>query len=314
MRAWFMKALRNAPKFARVFGFMVCVYAVAMFFAARSAKAEVDEILLGLGAEMMHHPGATEGNNQTLRINGATLQVRASQIDEPMGDVLDYFEVRCQARDGQTAAQLEELIADAPSPLADLDTSMVDATERYESSHRGFVACLDQGEERADHESLMLKIQSYLDTGNISDIGHMRYVYAERISDDESYFITIHSDSDLNVFEMFPSDGDAPGRDVEGIPRPPDSNRILSSWVEGEPYAMNLYTSSERTPEEFVAHFREVLPAEGWAPVESTPNETVSIDGMIILTYSLGERLTTIHINPDEGGAAATVLTSDREP
>ncbi len=207
------------------------------------------------------------------------------------------------------------MIDQAPE-LADIDPDAVDGTMRFETSHRGYVGCLDTGGDREDHESFMGRLQRFADTGNVSEVGFMRYLYAERLGDEETFFVTIFSDTDLNLFEMFPTEGDAPGRDPEGIPRPPDSRRILSAFVDDDPYTMTLYTTTEHSVREVLGHYRQTLPDAGWTAVESHEGETVTHDGVTSLTYVRGERLTTLNIARDEeqGHTTATVLTSDREP
>lgn len=312
----FRRALRLVPKLLRLAVFIVFVWIVAVVWAAKRVEAEVQEIMLGLGAEMMQMPDADTGRLRQMRFNGAPIQFRTSRTDKPMAEVLDYFEQRCQEHDGRLAEQLEELMVREPR-LEGLDPSELDGTMRFDTSQRGYVACLDMGDEQRDHEDIIGRVGEFIRTGDIADVGHMRYLYAQRVDEDHTFFVTVFSDHPVNIYEMFPTEGDAPGRDPEDVARPPGARRLLSAWEEGQPYGMFVYTDGGgASADEVEALYRtELMPARGWEPVQLRDGERVRVDGVYTSVWEKGERMVTLVFDETEQGETTTsVLTSDEEP
>ncbi len=313
---FFRRSLRLVPKVLRLAVFIVFAWVVAVVWAANRVEAEVQEIMLGLGGEMMQMPDADTGRLRQMNFNGAPIQFRTSHTDKPMAEVLDYFEGRCQERDGRLAEQLEELMEQEPR-LEGLDPEELDGTMRFDTSQRGYVACLDMGEERQDHEDIINRVGEFIQTGDIADVGHMRYLYAQRVEDDQTFFVTVFSDHPVNIYEMFPTEGDAPGRDPEDVARPPGARRLLSAWEDGKPYGMFVYTdgggsSAEATEETYRT---ELMPERGWAQVQLRDGERVQVDGTYTSVWEKGERLVTLVFAESEQGETTTsILTSDEEP
>lgn len=295
------------PKMARVLVFAVVVYGIAMAFAIRSARAEVEEIMLGLGAEMMHHPGAEESRLRELQLNGAAIQMRTGWVSESLEETLAFFEAKCQERDGRLAQQMAEVGERLPE-FAQLERDSVDGTLTMNEGSRGYVSCLDMGEEEQDANSIISRVTRFLDTGNIADVGNLRYMYAER-GEGSTFYVTMFSDSDLNLNRMFPENGDAPGVDV--VPRPEGSRRILSSSETGEPYSMTIYSSTGEDVSGVASHFETSLPTEGWDVAEGQPGERVTLNGARIITFAKGERLVTVSIHAEDGMTVSSVMMSD---
>jgi len=313
---FFRRSLRLVPKLLRLAVFAVFVWVVAVVWAANRVEAEVQEIMLGLGAEMMQMPDADTGRLRQMNFNGAPIQFRTARTDKPMAEVLDYFEGRCQERDGRLAEQFEELMEREPR-LEGLDPAELDGTMRFDTRQRGYVACLDMGEEQQDHEDIIGRVGEFVRTGDIADVGHMRYLYAQRVENDETFFVTVFSDHPVNIYEMFPTEGDAPGQDPVDIARPPGARRLLSAWEEGKPYGMFVYTDGGGTSAaDTEALYRsELMPGRGWAPVELRDGERVQVDGVFTSVWEKDERVVTLVFDESEQGETTTsVLTSDEEP
>jgi hypothetical protein len=312
----FRRALRLVPKLLRVSVFVVVVWVLAIFFAAHRVEAEVQEIMLGLGAEMMQMPDAQDGRVRQMRFNGTPIQFRTSRVDQPLADVLDFFEQRCQERDGRIAEQLEELMA-RNGESGEADPSDLDGTLRFDTSERGYVACLDMGEERQDHEDLIGRIGSFLDSGDLSEVGHMRYLFAQRADEEGTFMVSIFSDQPVRLFDIFPTEGDAPGSDPVDIPRPPEARRLLSAFEEGRPYGMFVYThAAGQEASDLERTYRErLMPSQGWSAVSLRDGERVRVDGSLMSVWSKDERVVTLVFSEGPDGQATTsVMTSDEDP
>ncbi|MCB9623318.1 MAG: hypothetical protein H6723_08250 [Sandaracinus sp.] len=302
----------------RVAGVLAVVYVVALVLAARQAAAEVDELMLGLGAELLRFPDSTQDEVRRVSLNGASIEMTTGITDRPIDEVLAYFEARCQERDGGVSETIQRILDegnDLGVAAADVDTTMT-----MNTGTRGFVACLDPGEgaDLSTSESLLDRAERALATGRIGDLGHLRYIYVERYSEEQgrygTHIVSISSDDDLDVKRLFPETADAPGRDPEGVPRAENLQRILSAFEVGKPYGMTIYSRRGGDPARLAAWYRRELPRAGWDLVEMREGERVEIDGQHLLTGVRDERLVTVVVGRQDDLATVTVLTSDEEP
>ncbi|MEM6954307.1 MAG: hypothetical protein AAF645_01425 [Myxococcota bacterium] len=303
------RTLTLLPKLGRLIVFGAVVYVLALAFSVRQAQAEVEEILFGLGAEMMQMPGSDESRLRQLTLNGATIQMRTGNIDAPMADVLRHFEGRCESRDGQFEEQLLALSDDFPE-LRDEDTSEVDATIVEQTESRGFVACLDMGEGTHDANDIAARMQRFVTTMNISDVGHMRYVYATKVSETQTFYVSIFSDDDLNLLELFPTEGDVPGEDP--VQRPDGSRRILSSSETGRPYGVTIFAGGGAQTA-VVEEYERNMRSDGYELVTVHEGERVRVDGTAVLAFAKDEEIITVMVSESNGQTMSTVLTTDAD-
>lgn len=312
------------PNLARLFAFLLAVYAVAMVVVARQVRAETDEILLGVGAQMMTYADAdAQDAPRTLRLNGQRLLFASGHArDRSVREVLDFFEGRCRSRDGRLVDHVAELATaggiEAP------DTSMLDGTLREETRRGGFVACFDVGEGREGVEGLLARLTAFAESGNLARMGGLRYAYARPTEDGGTHFLVFHTDDELNVYEMFPASGDAPGVDVEGLPRPPGVRRLMSAWEEGDPHSISMYTSTTRDADQLRAWYRRALPEGGFRLVEPSeaqrdrftrhwePHDRRILRDADAIHAEQGDRHVMLVFTDDEpsGQAVVTVLTA----
>ena len=311
------RAVPTVMRVLRVAGVLVAVYLIALIFAARQAAAEVDELMLGLGAEMLRFPNSTQREARTVSLNGAAIQMMTGITDRPIDEVLAYFEARCQERDGGVSETVRRIL-DERNDLG-VVPSDVDTTLTMNTGTRGFVACLDPGDDAdlSSSETLLARAERALQTGRIGELGHLRYIYVERYTEEQGRFgthiVSIFSDDDLDVKQLFPERGDAPGVDPEGVPRAEGMQRILSAFAVGMPYGMTIYTT-EGDASRLASWYRRELPRAGWELVEMRPGERVQIDGQYLVTGVLEERLVTVVVGGQDELTTVTVLTSDEEP
>jgi hypothetical protein len=125
------------------------------------------------------------------------------------------------------------------------------------------------GDERQGVEGLLARLTAFAESGDLARVGGLRYVYA-RATDEGTHFLVFHTDESLNIYEMFPQTGDAPGRDVPGLPRPEGARRFMSAWEEGDPHAITMYATTRQSADELRGWYREALPGAGWTLYEPT--------------------------------------------
>ena len=304
-----MISLARIPvgKLARLSLFSSIALAGGLFLASNAVRADLNEIMLGLGAEMMTFPGQTQGEARTIHLNGAPVFLRTTTVDNPLEQVLDHYEALCEKRQGGLALDFggpETVGLVAPT-----------STLRARRSETGYVACLDLGPNSVDATSLANRLHSFTQTGALGHLGNLRYAYAKRVSEAtgaKTLILTMWTETSINLYEMIPFDGrDAGGKDLEGIPRPPKSQRILSSWESGEPYGLTVYSTAE-TKEQVDRFYRAELPKNGWRPIGTTRTHWPQLEQARTIFVERGDHVAVILLQSnDRGGSIATLLTSD---
>ena len=113
----------------------------------------------------------------------------------------------------------------------------------------------------------------------------------------------IWSQGPLSLHSIFPSEGDTPGRDLDGLPRPKSSSRILAAHIEGQNRHVVGYTSAEK-PAQVLEFYTKELGAKGWKPVGLDNEKHGGPD--ISRAYQRDRDLALLVISPDDKGAFAT--------
>jgi hypothetical protein len=278
-------------------------------WAYHRARAQVSDGFFDLGAQMMRYSQARHQDApRDLMLNGQRIRFSSGTANKTAREVLDFFEARCQSVDGELMEQVETARAEHP------DQHEVDEGAspvlREESGTSGYVACLDMGAEDVSVIELGERLRRFGTTGDVHDVGDARYVFVEqyeREGQTRSHFVAMWTNGSFNVNRMFPAEGDAPGRDIEGIARPPRSRRLLSSWERGEPYTISVYQTRDDEAE-LESFYRSALFRDGWSLLD-----TESPEGPRTIVAEQGDRMVTIVLATDRETGVATSAVIDAQ-
>ena len=221
-------------------------------------RTNLDEAFLGLGPQLLKQPSAAE---RVLVLNGQRMRVRTGSSREPLSTVLDRFEAQCHTRDG------------IPSERA------ADPTVRASNDRGGYVACIDVDDDDLDGNRWHDRFTAFARTTDFERLGRLRYLYAE--GGTETFFVEMSSDGPLRLADMFAIDRDVPGDDLQGIPRPPNADRILAAHEEGQPYAVVAYRGIGPGAQELRHHYRDRMVASGWRLLDhedQLPNDALAFE------------------------------------
>lgn len=273
-----------------LFGAVVLLGVVGVL--AHQARAQLGEMLMGIGVEMLRFQGAERQQApRTLMINGQPLRISVGVASAPLDEVLDHYQSGCRERGGSLAQEVQEL-RDSGEALSEVDNAWLDPVIRQQGEDRGIVACMDTGPESQSTEGLASKIAEFGQQMDLSAIGDLRYIYAVQ-EENETVFVVIWTEGSFRVGEMFPSEGDAPGADPQGLPRPPESRRLLSAYEVDHPQSMTLYAESSWSAEDMSAHMLAALQEDGWNPLETdAPTERA----MQMTVLERGDNMITLSI------------------
>jgi hypothetical protein len=273
----------------------------------RRVHAEVQDLMLSVGSQVMQlGERMGVGPPRTLRVNGAQIRMRVEHAPTlTLDEVLDHFESVCRSRNGRFYEQLSQ--GRSKVKLEEQELDFLDGVMRVDADDQGSVACLDVGEdERGSPSSILKRAQAFAATGDATSFGQLRYVRAEK-EERGVFVVMMWTDGPLNLKQMFPTTGDAPGVDFPDLPRPPHGRRILSAWEEGQAPALNIYQAARMDAASLDAHYRAQLPALGWeAMTPPAANKSHPIKGAMVMRNGVTVLLS--HGSLDNGKHGLTTI------
>ncbi|MBW2460470.1 MAG: hypothetical protein JRH11_02405 [Deltaproteobacteria bacterium] len=302
---------------ARVAALVAAALAIVLSVWGYRARAQLTERLIDTGSAMLHYDGATRQDaRRTLVFNGQRIHLSSGKSPHDLHQVLDFYEGHCLDHDGGLMHELDSFVADHPE--VQLNTDAMDPILRTESGGRGVVACLYM-EATDGTKGFMERYHRYAGSGDLSEIGDMRYIYAEEDKDEDggTHFVAFWTDGPFVLREMLPAEGDAPGQDIRDVERPDGLRRFLSVHEAGAPQAMTVYVSEEDGPTETDVEqfYRETLVRGGWRLLEGeAPTPAASLTPLTqaaprVLAAERSERMVTlIFSSSDEHRAVTTIL------
>ena len=298
---------------------LVGVFALLLIggWSYHRAEAQMDNGLMDLGARMMRYDDARRQDApRELVLNGQMVRFSSGTAPRTATQVLDHFEQRCAQVDGGLGSYMADLQHDHPEMGATGEPPTAVPTMREEQDGRGYVTCMDMGEEPVGIGELVERLGRYGESGDVSAIGEVRFVFAEQMGEGESastHFVAMWTVGEFNVRSMFPDTGDAPGRDVPGVRRPPNTRRIVSSFERGQPQSMTVYEGG-RSESDLESFYRDSLVDDGWALIEhpDAPGDPALHTGDMprIVVAERGPRMVTVVFatRPTDGMASAAVF------
>jgi hypothetical protein len=275
--------------FLRLGAFAVLVSVSVAALALRAARADVDEALWAMGTGTLAFPGAPSEEVRRLHLNGVRFSFRTRTVDASLDDVLDHYETTCGA---------------------------AIATQTARNGAAGYVACLDLGSAPLGLGEIVSRFVRFAETGDLLEVGAPRYVLARRAADgapSKVLLLTVWADAQFNLYRMLPRPGaDAVGVDLDGVPRPPGSRRVLSAWEERRPSGVFVYRVPLMSAQELESFYRAELLGAGWRVIERNPGESVRVDDIHTLSARKGSRVVTvIRRAGDADPTVVTILASE---
>ncbi len=239
---------------------------VVCLVVLRSAWADFKESTLKVGRELSQLEGLT-GDKYRVRLNGESVFISSTVVDEPVNSILDRVERACRSR----AGALPEAWKQVPESMKrDQGISETDAAAlgvmRKQIESEGEVACLAQPQGR-DFSAMVQQIREALQTGDLSRVGHLRYVYARKTKTGRSHVIVAWTEGAFNVFHIVPPKGGEPaGTDSANVPRPEGATRILTAEIDGAPHAVRVY-DVPRPDSEVLAAYEPMMARLGFQAI-----------------------------------------------
>ncbi len=235
------RARRYLAPVARITVFIGVLVAVLLYVDYRIARASVMDRLLGIGQRMAPFMDNARGVEppRELHVNGLRLWAAAGTTEQPPMLVRRWYAERYA---GKGTAM--DLATDAFKAAKLLPPSVNGLSQsQFGDDNIGGMAALDLG------GGLTMKtlrpMIAKLAAGKIGEVGHLRYLYYEKLPTGGTRYLTIWTDDAFDLTKLLPSGSeDAPGRDLDDVPRYPGTVRVLSADERGKPGQMVVYTGA----------------------------------------------------------------------
>ncbi len=291
--------------YVRLGAFLLVVLTLFTGWRLHRARAQLDRALVQVGEQLMPYVRARRIDApRGLLVNGERMFFVSGTTDDSVDTVLDYYEARCRKRDGRLVEQFYD-IGKVDRSKIEWDhpgIGWIDGTLREGNEKVGYVACFDTGtDEPVGPTEWLERLQAFAETGDLSKIGELRYVFARK-GRDHTHLMAFWTQGSFNLKRMFPAEGDAPGNDLAGVPRPPGARRLLSSFEEGTRFEIVVYTGSQLGAAALEGWYRERFAKDGWDIVDPA--------SAIAPLYTVGQPAI---VAERDGLAVAVVLSDERE-
>jgi hypothetical protein len=268
----------------RATGMVVCVSLTLLGCLLATANAKVGESMVHFGEQLAELTQAkTRSAEGLLHINGLEIHRITASTPLDVKEALNRLQNFCGEHGGleTPTALLKSTQVKSIQPGA----AARGGTYRHESEHAGVIACIDTQRPLGVAE-LATRLQEFVNTGNLSVIGSLRYVLARREKSVTSLLV-LWTAGDAPVLRMFPKTGDAPGYDVPDVPRPAQATRVFSASEDGVSYSVTTYQSSADSAASAIAWYKPQLQQRGWRVTGSKqPSTLIAQRGSRIVVIS----------------------------
>ncbi|MGC4067161.1 MAG: hypothetical protein QM784_21480 [Polyangiaceae bacterium] len=253
----------------RVLGLLIVVGGLSSVFVIRHALARAEGEAQRLGRSLLRNLGPLVlGEATSVQVNGSQFFVSATATELEPDVVINRFESFCREHAGlQSSASLELSKLAGGRPLPEALRNPSEWTQfRTEpgDSELSQMACFVR-RDRGSLADWLDRVSAFAEDGDLSHLGDMHYVVARRLGPGRTQVLATWSEGRVRLRGMFPAEGDAPGGDLEGIARPPDSQRVLSARLDGRPYSVHMY-ETRRKPEELLRYYDANFAERGFKP------------------------------------------------
>ncbi len=254
-RTTILRAMRASLARLRAAAVLLAVVLLGLAWSVRSAKANLGESLVDFGEQLERwSAGRALSAPRAMTINGLELRLMTLQTKLGVDAALDHFQKTCRGG------------LQAPELAGKIDSSLLDASFRQVSEKQGVLACMDTGG-RLDVGELAARLLRLQQSGDLAELGALRYVLARR-SRDTTTLLVLWTEGHARIVDFLPKQGDAAGHDLRDWPRAPRTRRLLSALEHGQPYAMTVHEAADQSPEGVLGWYRRTLVTAGWAITE----------------------------------------------
>lgn len=293
---------------ARVAAYLSLLLGGASIWSLHHALAQAELSMSRRGEKLARELGPLLiGQPQTLSLNGQRLVFASRQSALGPHEVMERFAQHCagentQAPDGVLATvQPTSKRGSNDGVFARLlDAFGQLGVLRSERDGEGQLACFARTRERAGLEKLAQDVRAFVQDGDFARLGDLRYVTARRQQNGQTHVLVVWSEGPLRLGALFPEHGDAPGSDMQDVPRPPGSKRQFCALGFGHAYGMRQYIA-RGSSDQLLAYYASELPKRGWEEVPALPGKGELEPGVFARAYLKDGHALAIAVDEEPG-------------
>ena len=301
---WAVRWLTLLVRWLRVSAFVSVALVVVLLFNLHQVRGQVGERMLSVGRELAPLSDFLRGT-QSARLNGENMFLASTVSDQPLAEVLNRFEQHCLEQAGglpEAFAALPQGAREQVSGKAPAAWRLRHGVVREEKAGEGMVVCVARpGQDGL--KAWVADVRRFLRDGELSHLGELRYVYAQRTETGRTHVLTTFTQGSFNLYRALGQLEPTSGGRLEAVPLPPNAQRPMTFSVDGMPYAVQLFQVPGK-PEQITRYYLDTLPGLGWTRVMG-PGELYS---STVLTRQ-GKTLTLAAFELDDSGSSSVTLT-----
>jgi hypothetical protein len=337
MMQLFRLMARRAGRIATIVLLVGAIFGFGHFMTPRSPDVfarvfeDMGSVLNSPGMPAYMNLEVEEGQVQEVYLNGNTLQYTLNRTHKRLDTLLDYYENLYQSEKHEFApkAAREALLKTVKDPkdreeqrrrIAATDQILNERFVRFDGKNWGGFSTFITGKEgKADYNADMVqRFRKFKESGDATELGEPKLLVAFEDA----------SAGDVQYFNVWPAGGfdfksvrpqgedDAPGYDLADIPRPYDSQRLITFGQShmGADYQILLYRGGG-TIEEVAAHYATALSDEGWSISATHLKSHGALDGefpSLLFTKEHREAYIAMTLRDGESLITSTVVVLNR--
>ena len=267
-----LSPLNIARGISRLLSLALVCSAALFWVTLSSGQAALSESAYSFGRRLAAMANGSGGTVQELQLNGTRFRLLSLGFDEPLEGVMTRFEMGCVDEGSPDMERGSQEMASWFSALGGLGFNR-EGVFRAASDHEGVVACFASGF-GGGMDELGRRLKRFIEDGDLAHFGGARYIYLRQNGPRTTAVLT-WTEGSVILPSMFPSNSDAPGRDLPGLIRPAGSRRTLSAAVTGVPYEMVAYRLPEPWSSARFQGFLEEQKLAGWGVVPTAAQNVV---------------------------------------
>jgi len=274
----------RAPRVALIAGLVVAVFGFGHMMTPRPPIAEA-EVYMKLGKALEGVPAymktrVKDGDVNEVYLNGNQLFYTQYHSSKPIGTLLDYYEnlYKGEQRPVADDATKERLLktvknkedrAEHARRIEETEKLLNQRYVRLEGEQWGAFATIVTGKEGDSewHYDMKERFEEFDKTGEVAALGDAKIVVAFDDSvNGGTQYMNVWPGENFNRRNMRPKRRqDGPGYDIEDIPRPRGSFRLVTFGQElrDADYTIHIYRG-QASVDQVENHFLQVMELEGW--------------------------------------------------
>lgn len=299
---------RKLKPLLRVQAYFCVVATIVLGAKAGLAYKTTEKTFKDLGGQLADYLTMRVDGAESVAINGERFAFAVTSTDASVDEVLSATEQACAENSGNLAEEIGPVLEHAKQShpqLGLLEAGKLTTVRRDGQQLRssGDVTCFtrpkDDGKD-GEHPGFVKRLERFTETMALGELGEGHYLRADREEKTgKTRVLYVRSLSEMKVSNLFGGEGDTPGRDPDGVPRPAASTRTFSASIERNGDGFYSYETAE-TPAAVLNFYDDKL-AKDWEKMvldKDTP------ELQLARAYAQQDRAAYVVIEPREGGGS----------